>query len=84
MLQLATAQSEVPKLISTAIKKAEVNSLEIDSLKTRSESLKGKVEVFLEKTKPLSIGLEKRIYAINKLDQVLQYLKSFEKIDELR
>ncbi|KOB79405.1 RAD50-interacting protein 1, partial [Operophtera brumata] len=81
---LATAQSEVPKLISTAIKKAEVNSHEIDSLKTRSESLKEKVDLFLERTNPLSEGLEKRFYAINKLDKVLQYLKSFEKIDELR
>lgn len=83
-MQLATAQSEVPKLISTAIKKAEVNSNQIHSLKERSESLKNKVEVFLEKTKPLSEGLEKRFHAINKLDQVLKYLKSFEKIDGIR
>lgn len=84
ILQLNIANNEVPTKITSAIEKAEQNSDQITNLKTRSENLKKRVEAFLEKTEPLRLELGKRFSDINKLDQVLLYLKSFEKIDDLR
>lgn len=82
--QLNIANNEVPTKLAAALEKAELNSDQIDKLKTRSEELKKKVEAFLNKTEPLRCEVDKRFAAINKLEEVLVYLKSFEKIDELR
>lgn len=70
--------------MAAALQKAELNSDQIDKLKTRSEELKKKVETFLNKTEPLRYEVDRRFNAINKLEEVLVYLRSFEKIDELR
>lgn len=82
--QLNVANNEVPTKLSLAVTKAEANSTQIANLKNRSETLKLKVEDFLQRTEPLRNELEKRFTAINKLEHVLIYLKSFEKIDEIR
>ncbi|XP_026317786.1 RAD50-interacting protein 1 [Hyposmocoma kahamanoa] len=81
--QLNEANDEVPTKLSTAIKKAELNSKQIESLKERREKLKVKVDLFLSKTVPLQNELNKRFAAINKLEEVLSYLKSFEKIEDI-
>ncbi|KAL0892967.1 hypothetical protein ABMA27_014637 [Loxostege sticticalis] len=80
---LNVANNEVPTKLSLAVTKAEENSTQIANLKNRSETLKLKVEDFLQRTEPLRNELEKRFTAINKLEHVLIYLKSFEKIDEI-
>lgn len=84
VLQLNEANDEVPTKLSTAIKKAELNSNQIESLKERREKLRAKVDLFLSKTVPLRNELDKRFAAINKLEEVLLYLKSFEKIEDIR
>lgn len=43
-----------------------------------------KVQCFLDKTAVLRSELDKRYNLINKYDDLLDYLKSFESIDELR
>ncbi|CAG5031600.1 unnamed protein product [Parnassius apollo] len=80
---LNVANDEVPTKLSSTLKKAEHNSKQIQNLKIKSEQLKLKVEDFLSRTKPLRTELDKRFSAISKLEGVLLYLKSFEKIDEL-
>uniref|UniRef100_A0A2A4J1C9 RAD50-interacting protein 1 n=1 Tax=Heliothis virescens TaxID=7102 RepID=A0A2A4J1C9_HELVI len=80
---LNVANNEVPTKLSAALKKAELNSNQIDKLKSRSDDLKKKVEAFLNKTEPLRCEIDKRFAAINKLEEVLVYLRSFEKIDDL-
>lgn len=84
VFQLNIANNEVPTKLTSALGKAELNSNQIDSLKTRSVQLKAKVEAFLKKTEPLRNEVDKRFAAINKLELVLSYLESFEKIDDLR
>lgn len=83
-LQLNAANNEVPQKLAAALEKAELNSSHIEKLKSRSDELKKKVEAFLDKTEPLRTEFDKRFAAINKLEEVLIYLKSFEKIDDLR
>jgi hypothetical protein len=83
-LQLNIVNDEVPTKLSLSVKKAELNSEQIESFKSRSDVLKVKVEDFLQRTEPLRLELDKRFLAINRLENVLMYLKSFEKIDELR
>ncbi|CAH2037618.1 unnamed protein product, partial [Iphiclides podalirius] len=80
---LHIANDKVPTQLSTAIKKAEKNSKQIQNLKTKSEQLKEKVEDFIKRSEPLKIELDKRFSAISRLEGVLLYLKTFEKIDEL-
>ncbi|KAH9633445.1 hypothetical protein HF086_004159 [Spodoptera exigua] len=80
---LNAANDEVPQKLAAALEKAELNSSHIDKLKCKSEELKKKVEAFLNKTEPLRNEFDKRFAAINKLEEVLIYLKSFEKIDDL-
>ncbi|KAM3964419.1 RAD50 interactor 1 [Aphomia sociella] len=80
---LHVANNLVPTKLSSAIKKAEENSTQINNLKNKGRTLKLKVEDFLQKTEPLRNELDKRFTAINKLEQTLIYLKSFEKIEEL-
>lgn len=80
---LHVANNLVPTKLSSAIIKAERNSTQINNLKNKSQTLKLKVESFLQKTEPLRDELNKRFTAINKLEQTLVYLKSFEKIEEL-
>ncbi|XP_013199774.2 RAD50-interacting protein 1 [Amyelois transitella] len=80
---LHVANNLVPTKLSSAIKKAENNSNQIQNLKEKSEKLKIKVDDFLQRTEPLRTELNKRFSAINKLDQVLIYLRSFEKIEDL-
>ncbi|XP_035433109.2 RAD50-interacting protein 1 [Spodoptera frugiperda] len=80
---LNAANNEVPQKLAAALEKAELNSSHIDKLKSRSDELKKKVEAFLDKTEPLRTEFDKRFAAINKLEEVLIYLKSFEKIDDL-
>lgn len=74
----------MPTKLTTALAKAELNSKQIGSLETQSEELKAKVEAFLKKIEPLKNEVDKRFGAINKLEQVLAYLRTFEKIDDLR
>lgn len=74
----------MPVKLAAALEKAELNSDQIDKLKTRSEDLKMKVEAFLSKTEPLRNEVDKRFADINKLEEVLLYLKSIERVDELR
>lgn len=74
----------MPTKLSTTIKKAELNSKQIEDLQDKSNELRGRVQALLKRTEPLRSELSKRFYAINKLQQVLTYLKSFEKIDEIR
>ena len=74
----------MPVKLAAALEKAELNSDQIDKLKTRSEDLKKKVEAFLSKTEPLRNEVHKRFSDINKLQEVLLYLKSIERVDELR
>ncbi|KAJ8728082.1 hypothetical protein PYW08_016467 [Mythimna loreyi] len=80
---LNIANNEVPIKLAAALEKAELNSEQIDKLKTRSVELKKKVETFLNKTEPLRYEVDRRFSAINKLEEVLVYLRSFEKIDDL-
>ncbi|KAJ0177152.1 hypothetical protein K1T71_007161 [Dendrolimus kikuchii] len=80
---LNIANNEVPTKLSSVIKKADENSKQIENLRTKSEQLKTKVQAFLNKTGPLQEDLHKRFSAITKLEQVLTYLKSFEKIEDL-
>ncbi|XP_059045414.1 RAD50-interacting protein 1 [Achroia grisella] len=80
---LNLANNLVPTKLSSALKKAEKNSTQINNLKNKSVTLKSRIESFLEKTEPLRDGLNKRFTAINKLEQTLIYLKSFEKIDDI-
>lgn len=74
----------MPTKLSTAITKAELNSNQIEKLKEKREKLRVKVNYFLDKTAPLRLELNKRYSAINKLEEVLVYLQSYEKIDDLR
>ncbi|XP_063825281.1 RAD50-interacting protein 1 [Ostrinia nubilalis] len=80
---LRLVNNEVPNKISLAVAKAESNSTQIANLKNRSETLKLKVKDFLERTEPLRTELDKRFTAINRLEHVLVYLKSFVKIDDI-
>ncbi|KAI5651976.1 RINT-1 / TIP-1 family domain-containing protein [Phthorimaea operculella] len=80
---LNTANNEVPTKLSTAIKKAEENSQQIVKLKERRDKLQAKVADFLKRTDPLRTELDKRYTAINKLEEVLNYVKSFERIEDL-
>lgn len=84
MFQLHASSNLVPTKLTSALKKAENNSNQIHKLKEKSENLKNKVNDFLDKTEPLRTELDMRFSAINKLEQVLIYLKSFEKIEDLR
>ncbi|CAB3253495.1 unnamed protein product [Arctia plantaginis] len=80
---LNIVNNEVPTKLTTALAKAELNSKQIGNLETQSEELKAKVEAFLKKIEPLKNEVDKRFGAINKLEQVLTYLRTFEKIDDL-
>ncbi|XP_075973425.1 RAD50 interactor 1 [Anticarsia gemmatalis] len=80
---IAIANTEVPTKLTSALGKAVLNSNQIEDLKTRGVEIKAKVEAFLKKTEPLRNEVDKRFAAINKLEQVLVYLKSFEQIDDL-
>ncbi|XP_053607174.1 RAD50-interacting protein 1 [Plodia interpunctella] len=80
---LHASSNLVPTKLTSALKKAENNSNQIHKLKEKSENLKNKVNDFLDKTEPLRTELDMRFSAINKLEQVLIYLKSFEKIEDL-
>ncbi|CAG9786222.1 unnamed protein product [Diatraea saccharalis] len=80
---LNVVNDEVPTKLSSAVTKAELNSKQIETFKEKSMVLKSKVENFLERTKPLCLELDKRFQAIHKLEYVLDYLKSFEKVDDL-
>ncbi|CAH0397943.1 unnamed protein product [Chilo suppressalis] len=80
---LNVVNNEVPTKLSSAVKKAELNSKQINTFKEKSLVLKSKVETFLHKIEPLSVELDKRFQAIHKLEYVLTYLKSFEKIEDL-
>lgn len=73
----------MPTEISASIDKAKKNSSQIAELKAKSEVLQGKVEKFLTNTEPLRNELSKRFEAINKLEKVLCYLKSYEEVDNL-
>ncbi|GBP33625.1 RAD50-interacting protein 1 [Eumeta japonica] len=81
---LTVASNEVPTKLAAAVKKAEKNSEQIKSIKDKSEVLKNKVNNFLNKTEKLRNELSKKFTAIEKLEEVLLYLKSFEKIEDLR
>lgn len=76
--------NEVPTKLSSAVKKAEKNTEEIENIKKKTEDLNNKINTFMNKTEPLYNELNKRFTAINKLEEVLQYLKSYEYIEELR
>lgn len=80
---LNLANNEVPTKLSSALAKAELNSNEVKNLKARSVELKAKVDTFLTKTEPLRNEIDKRFAAINKLEQALVYLSTFEKIEDL-
>ncbi|KAL4712322.1 hypothetical protein ACJJTC_004084 [Scirpophaga incertulas] len=80
---LKDATNEVPTKLSKSVQMAEQNCKRIETLQIRSESLKSKIEKFLQRIEPLHIELDKRFSAIRKLENVLVYLKSFDKIEEL-
>ncbi|XP_028043973.1 RAD50-interacting protein 1 [Bombyx mandarina] len=80
---LTVANNEVPTKLSVAIKNAEVNSMQIQNLKVISNELRKRVAVFLEQTEPLRAEMERKFHAINKLYEIIEYLRSFEKVDDL-
>ncbi|CAK1547129.1 unnamed protein product [Leptosia nina] len=80
---LNAANDEVPTKLSAAITKAELNSQQIENLKTKSEDFKKRANDFLSRTQPLLSELDKRFTAIDKLEKVLEYFKSYAKIQDL-
>ncbi|XP_030035730.1 RAD50-interacting protein 1 isoform X2 [Manduca sexta] len=80
---LNLANNEVPSKIFSAIRKAISNTNEVENLKARREALDARVETFYNETESLRTELNKRFTAINKLEQALEYMKSYEKIDAL-
>ncbi|KAG7302858.1 hypothetical protein JYU34_012841 [Plutella xylostella] len=80
---LHIANDEVPSKLSSAIEKAQKNCKQIERLKDKQEKLQAKVDQFLNHTGPLRNELNDRLTAISKLEGVLQYLNSFDKIEEL-
>ncbi|XP_038211741.1 RAD50-interacting protein 1 [Zerene cesonia] len=80
---LNAANDEGSTKLSSAITKAELNSKQINNLKIKSEEFKKRAEDFLSKTQPLMSELDKRFTAIGKLEKVLDYLKSYAKIQDL-
>ncbi|CAG4980049.1 unnamed protein product [Colias eurytheme] len=80
---LNAANDEGSTKLSSAITKAELNSKQINNLKIKSEEFKKRAEEFLNKTQPMMKELDKRFTAIGKLEKVLDYLKSYAKIQDL-
>ncbi|XP_034830653.1 RAD50-interacting protein 1 [Maniola hyperantus] len=80
---LHVSSDEVPTKLSSAIKKAELNSKQIDSIRVKRAVLKEKVESFLAKTEPLTKELDKRFKAIGRLEEVVAYFKLYTRIEEL-
>lgn len=69
---------------SATIRNAEANINQITDIKNKSVKLKTKIHEFLSKTESFRDELDKRFSTISKLEGVLLYFKSFEKLDELR
>ncbi|CAH0719433.1 unnamed protein product, partial [Brenthis ino] len=80
---LHAASDEVPTKLSSAIKKAERNSKQIDAIREKMDVLVKKVDKFFIKTQPLITELDKRFSAIHKLEEVLAYFQSYARIEEL-
>ncbi|CAH2246959.1 RAD50-interacting protein 1 [Pararge aegeria] len=80
---LSASSDEVPTKLPSAIKKAELNSTQINSIQTKRALLMKKVESFLSKTEPLTNELEKRFKAIGRLEEVVSYFKLYSRIEEL-
>ncbi|XP_041977913.1 RAD50-interacting protein 1 [Aricia agestis] len=80
---LHACNDEVPTKLSSAIEKAESNSKYIETLKEKSVLLKIKVDDFIQRTEPIMGELDKRFTAMAKLEEVLAYLKSYARIEEL-
>ncbi|XP_045529430.1 RAD50-interacting protein 1 [Pieris brassicae] len=80
---LSAANDEVPTKLTSAINKAELNSKQIENLKIKSDDFKKRAEDFLSRTQPLLSELDKRFMAISKLEKVLEYFKSYAKIQDL-
>ncbi|KPJ08133.1 RAD50-interacting protein 1 [Papilio machaon] len=68
---------------SATIRKAEANINQITDIKNKSVKLTAKIDQFLSKTESFREELDKRFSTISKLEGVLLYFKSFEKIDDL-
>lgn len=82
--QLSAANDEVPTKLTSTINKAELNTKQIENLKIKSDDFKKRAEDFLNRTQPLLSELDKRFMAISKLEKVLEYFKSYAKIQDLR
>lgn len=81
---MSVVSSEVPTKLSLAIADGEKNSKQVGTLKARSENLKKKVQSFLYKTEPLRNELSSRFTALSKYEVILSYLRTFEKVEDLR
>ncbi|XP_013168977.1 PREDICTED: RAD50-interacting protein 1 [Papilio xuthus] len=68
---------------SATIQKAEANINQITDIKNKSVKLTTKIDQYLSKTESFREELDKRFSTISKLEGVLLYFKSFEKIDDL-
>lgn len=82
--QLHAVSDEVPTKLSSAIKKAERNSKQIEAIREKMDVLVKKVDSFFTKTQPLMTELDKRFSAIHRLEEVLAYFQSYAKVEELR
>lgn len=76
--------NQVPSKLLSAIYKAEKTSKKVESLKEKSEKLKMQMQQFLDNTGPLRNELNDRFAAISKFEGILLYLKSFERVHDLR
>ncbi|VVC86474.1 unnamed protein product [Leptidea sinapis] len=80
---LNAANDNVPSKLSSVISKAELNSKQVEKLKIKCEEFNKKAEDFLERTQPVRAVLDKRFTAIAQLEMVLEYFKSYVRVQDL-
>ncbi|CAH2106494.1 unnamed protein product [Euphydryas editha] len=80
---LHAASDEVPTKLTSAIKKAELSSKQVEKIKEKVSVFVEKVQSFLSRTDPLMTELDKRFSAIHRLEDVLIYFQSYAKVAEL-
>ncbi|XP_047529205.1 RAD50-interacting protein 1 [Vanessa atalanta] len=80
---LHAASDVVPTKLTSAIKKAELNSKQIEKIREKMAVMVEKVETYMTKTQPLMTELDKRFSAIHRLEEVLVYFQSYARVEEL-
>ncbi|XP_050346271.1 RAD50-interacting protein 1 isoform X2 [Nymphalis io] len=80
---LNAASDEVPTKLSSAIKKAELNSKQIEKIREKMALMVKKADTYMTKAQPLMTELDKRFSAIRRLEEILVYFQSYARVEEL-